>query len=420
MAQDEAVGALTLLRVNRSFRLLWTARTVSFLGDSLSLVALMLYVADETGQALAVAVLLLVGDFAPALLGPLTGAISDRFELGRVMVSCELIQGALLLSIALWLPSLAVLVVLVAARAIAGQVFQPASRAVVPALVRDRDLESANAAVGFGTNSGETLGPLVAAALLPLVGIRGVLLVDAASFVLSAAMLALLPASARERGAEASLLSDTRAGLRHIAASPMLRAIGIGFFFVVACNGIDDVATVFLVKDTFDSGDSSVGLLLAAVGIGLIVGYALLARRGKQISMVALLVGGFAVSSAGNLLTGLAWAVAAAFVVQATRGLGLAAMDVATNTLIQRTVPAELLGRVFGSLYGAIGVAAALSYLGGGLLLDLTDARVAFVVAGVGGLAATLATAIALRPVNSLPRDHETRPDAPPDSSRAP
>lgn len=161
MAADGG-GAVRLIRTNRAFRLLWSARSVSFLGDSLSLVALMLYVAGETGQALAVALLLLVGDFAPALLGPLTGAVSDRFDLKRIMVVCELVQAALLVVIALWLPSLPMLLVLVAARAIAGQIFQPASRAVVPALVRDRDLEGANAAIGFGTNGGEALGPLVA------------------------------------------------------------------------------------------------------------------------------------------------------------------------------------------------------------------------------------------------------------------
>ncbi len=113
--------------------------------------------------------------------------------------------------------------------------------------------------------------------------------------------------------------------------------------------------------------------------------------------MLPLLVAGFGVSSAGNLLSGLAPSVSAAFAMQAARGLGIGAMDVATNTVLQRAVPAAMLGRVFGNLYGAIGVAAGLSYAFGGLLLDLTSPRVAFVVAGTGGLLATLATALALR-----------------------
>jgi hypothetical protein len=107
---------------------------------------------------------------------------------------------------------------------------------------------------------------------------------------------------------------------------------------------------------------------------------------------------GFGVSSLGNLLTGLAWAVAAAIALQGIRGLGLAAMDVASSTLLQRTVPAGMLGRVFGNLYGAIGVAAATSYLAGGLLLDATSAPVTLAVAGVGGLVATGIVALRLPP----------------------
>lgn len=83
--------------------------------------------------------------------------------------------------------------------------------------------------------------------------------------------------------------------------------------------------------------------------------------------------------------------------VQAVRGLGIAATDVAANTVLQRTVPAEMRGRVFGSLYGGIGVAAGFSYLAGGLLLQSTGPRVTFVVAGIGGLLVATMTALTLR-----------------------
>jgi MFS family permease len=267
-------------------------------------------------------------------------------------------------------------------------------------VVPERDLERANAAVGVATNGGETLGPLVAALLLPVLDVRGVLLVDAATFGVSAALLGFLPAmpgNGQGRGQRASFLADARTGLRYLWDEPTVRAVVLGYFAIVACNGIDDVALVFLATDTLGGGDRAVGLLLAAVGIGLLAGYALLARTRPRVAMPALLLAGFAVSSAGNLLTGLAWAVAAAFAVQAVRGLGIAALDVAATTLVQRIVPARLLGRVFGTLYGGIGVAAALAYLLGGLLLDRTTPRVAFVAAGGAGLLATAATALALR-----------------------
>jgi len=166
---------------------------------------------------------------------------------------------------------------------------------------------------------------------------------------------------------------------------------------VVAFNGVDDVALVFLATDSLGGGQSAVALLLAAVGIGLLVGYLLLARGAGRLSMVAAFLVGLGVSSMGNLLSGVAWAVGAAFVLQAVRGVGIAAMDVGATTLLQRLVPPAMLGRVFGNLYGAIGVAAALSYLLGGLLLDLTSPRVTLVAAGAGGLLATLATAVVLR-----------------------
>lgn len=258
------VGAMRLLRANRPFRALWCARSISFLGDSLGLVTLLLYVADTTGQALAVALLLLVGDFAPALLGPFTGVLSDRFDLKRVMVACDLAQGLLVALIALTLPSLPLLLALVGLRAVAGQVFQPASRAAVPFLVRDRDLEGANSAIGFGTNGSEALGPLLAAALLPVIGAQGVLLVDSATFLISAALLASLPSvppAPTEEGTRSSFLLEARAGLGYIRSVPLICTIGLGFFAVVAFNGIDDVALVFLARDSLGGGDSSASLL---------------------------------------------------------------------------------------------------------------------------------------------------------------
>ena len=170
----------------------------------------------------------------------------------------------------------------------------------------------------------------------------------------------------------------------------------LGFCAVVAANGIDDVALVVLGTRDLRAGESGVALLLSGVGIGLLAGYALLARGAKRSSMIVLLISGFAVSSVGNLLTGLAWAVAVAFVLQTVRGLGIAAMDVGSNTLLQRLVPDHMLGRVFGNLYGAIGVAAGLSYVGGGLLLDATSAPLTFVVAGTAGMLVTIAVALTL------------------------
>ncbi len=377
---------LTLLKENGPLRVLGTARVVSVVGDALSLVTLMLHVQSVLGQALAIAALLLVGDFAPSLLSPFIGVVGDRFDRRTVMIVCEVAQCALLAVIAFTLPPLPVLLALVGLRAVLGQIFLPASRAAVPSLVAEEDLGPANTVLGFGTNSADVLGPLLAAALLTFLDTRGVLLVDAASFAVSALLLLRLPKLVVPAEPGESVLAGARTGLGEIWRNRAVRIIFLGFCGVVACTAIDDVAVIQLAKEVFAGSDSAAGVVLAAVGAGLLAGYALLAKGSARLGMVALLVTGFVLSSAGNLFTGLAWGVASAFALQAVRGLGIAGMDVAHTTLLQRLVPGDRLGRVFGNFYGGIGVAAAISYIGGGLLLDAAGPRLTFVLAGGAGV----------------------------------
>ncbi|HEY5878577.1 MAG TPA: MFS transporter [Nakamurella sp.] len=391
----------SVLRNNAAFRRLWAARTISAFGDSLGLVALIVFLAqNDVGVAFAVAGLLLVGEFIPSLLGPLAGALSDRFDRRRVMVLSELVQAMAMLTIAITLPPIPVLFVLVTVQAVAAQVLQPAARSVIPALVADRQLESANSAIGFGVNGMEAVAPFVAAALLHIVGIRTVLLIDVATFLLSAVLLAGLrtvPHPDVRDGPRPGILADAMIGVRFMIASPLIRVVGLCFVAVVVCNGVDDVALLFLTRDALHTNASAVGILYGAVGVGLLGGYLLLGRRGARTSMVVLFLLGCAVSSLGNLLTGLAWSMAVAFTLQLLRGVGLSAMDIGVTTLFQREVPAAMAGRVFGTLYGAVGAGAAISYLAGAALLETVGPRVTFIVAGGIGLLCTAIGAVLCR-----------------------
>ncbi|MGP4022527.1 MFS transporter [Actinomadura sp. 3N407] len=384
--------------------MLWMARAVSVLGDSLGLVALLVYLQAETGAAIAVALLLLAGDCVPGLFGPVAGLIGDRYGLRRVMVACEVVQGLLVLAIAAALPPLPVLLFLVAVRGIGATTFVAASRSAVPRVVDDEDLEAANAALGVGTYGLEALGPLIAAALFALGGIRGVLLVDVATFAISAALLAWLPrlssvrrpAAATHRSPSVGWYREVMAGLGHLWSIPTVRAVAAGFVGVVAFSGVDDVALVFLARDELGGNSTDAAVLYAGVGTGLLLGYLLIARAGGRWPALALLIVGFVVSSAGNLVTGLAGSIAAAMVLQTLRGVGIAALDVGVNTHLQRVVPPSVLGQAFGTLYGAVGLGAGLSYALGGLLLAATDARITFVAAGTGGLLVSITAAAAL------------------------
>jgi MFS family permease len=245
------------------------------------------------------------------------------------------------------------------------------------------------------------------AALLPLVTISGLLLFDAATFAVSGAFLLTLPRAPRaapggkdregDKPGHEPFLQTAKAGIAYIWHHRYLRVIAVGCCAVVLFNGVDDVALVYLARDSLHAPSWGMSLLYAGVGAGLLAGFALLARFPRRIPVVALLMAGYFVSGLGNLLTGTARAIAAAFGLQCVRGLGLSPMDTAHDTLIQRIVPAPLLGRVFANVYGAVSLAAGLSYLFGGLLLEATNPRVTLIVAGAGGIAVTPVVARRLR-----------------------
>ena len=392
---------LRLLRESPAFRRLWLSRFVSFVGDSLALVALILYVAAHTGEGFAVAALLLAGDFAPTLLAPWTGALADRVDMRRLMITCEVLQAVAVIAMAAALQWLAVLFALVVARSILASTIGPAARSGVARIVVDEDLEAANAVLGFGTFGFEAVGAALAAALVPLIGTRGALLVDAGTFAMSALVLFGLPAlppshEVLDTPRVTSWHRDALDGVGELFGDPLVRTVVIGFGAFVVFIGMDDVSLVFLGRDVLHSGSTGTALLYAGSGVGLFIGF-LVATRVRAPAALALFAGGLAVTAAGNLLTGLAWATYAACAMQVVRGLGVSAVDVGVSTLLQRRVPPERLGRTFANLFGVIGLAAGSSYFAGGLLLHVASARVVLVIAGLGGLVAAGWTAAVAR-----------------------
>lgn len=392
-------SGFAVVRGNSRFRRLWAARIVSSLGDSVALIALLLYAAKTSGSAFVVALLLLAGDTVPSFISPLTGGISDRFDRRTVMVVCELARGVVISVIALIRPNVVLLLVLVAVQGLVGQVFRPASQAAVPALVAEDDLAGANAALGLGTNGLDVVGPGLAALLVLLIGLAGVLLADGISFVAEALVLLTLPRlqppPQAEREGGTSYLVEARIGLAAIWRRPVVRWMVIGFFLVVAFTGVDDVALVFL-AESLGASESLTSLLYAGGGVGLLAGLFVLTRWSGFLPLLVMVVVGFILSSGGNLLTGVAGAIAFAFGTQVLRGIGISLQDTGTTTQIQRLVPAQLHGRVFSNLYGGIGLAAGLSYLLAGPAVQSFGPRAVFIGAGSGGVMSGIAVGIVL------------------------
>lgn len=286
------------------------------------------------------------------------------------------------------LPALAGLLVLVATSSMLDTVFGPAGRSAIPALVEEGDLLSANAWLGTALNMQVAIGSLLGGLFVATLGVRGALAADSASFLLSAALLLRvqsLPPD-RSRSERSSLLADTREGLAYVRRHSVTRAIVVSVFIGVAFAGIDNVALVFLSRDVLGAGPLGFGMVASAFGVGMLVASIALSG-GRSRSPRTLFIGGWLLTAAGTLFTGLAPFVWLAAIAQLTGGAGNGGENVASDTLIQRSVPRETLGRVFGVTSTAAFVGGGLAYAAGGPLLDATSPRFVFLVAAGGVIA---------------------------------
>lgn len=385
-------------RYGRAFDYFWAARTISFSGDVLAQVALVVLAAQQGNSPLAVS-LLLLAQALPQLLGPLAGIIADRTDGRRTMIIYELGQALLVAGIALGALPFMLTLALVAAMATLATLFQPVGQSALPALMPLEAIGDGNALLRLGANISRVTGPAVAGLLLATtLGVQSVLMLDALSFLVSAALLSRLPALPPTTSSTPSshttlspvetMLASLRGGLRYLAHHPVARAVTLGLFLVTLFVALDNVGLVFLAEQTLHGGASGYGLVAAGYGVGMVVAPLLLLRFSARLRAPVMLLGGIVVMGLGTLLCGLAPSLALAVVSQGVVGVGNGFQNVANDTLLQQNVSREMLGRIFGVAYSVPYVALLITYAGGGVLLSLTSPRVVFVVAGLGTIAA--------------------------------
>ena len=381
-----------------AFRRLLAARTISHIGDGIALVALVLMVQDERGTGTAVGALLLATSL-PRFLGPIAGAIVDRVEQRSLMVVCDLGQAAIFGAIAWFDPSFPVLVGLVAVASGFDTLFGPAGRSALPALVRPEQLMRANAWIGMSLNIQVAAGPVLGGLLVELLDFRGALAVNALSFLVSALfLLGLPPLRAPSDGAEArGFLAVGMDGLRFAWRNRVVRTLIVALFVGVAFAGLDDVALVFLVRDTLGGSALAYGLVAGAYGIGMLAGSLGLSWKGTAAAAGTVFLLGWVATGVGAVLTGIAPLIALVAVAQAIAGAGNAVDVVAMDTLVQQAVPRHMLGRVFGLVGTAAPLGHSLAFAAGGFLVEATTPRIVFLIAGLGVLLVLVPVMLVLR-----------------------
>jgi MFS family permease len=390
----------------REFRLLFLGRTTSLVGNAFANVALAFAVLDATGSKADLG-FVLAARALPQLVFLLVGGVwADRLPRHLLMVACNIVSGASQAALAVLVlagdAQIWQFIVLAAVNGASVAFFFPASAGIVPQTVPAPLLQQANTILRLGLNAssiaGAALGGIVVAVTNPGVGIA----VDAASFFLAAALFALMRVRASERVQESSFTAELAEGWREFSSRTWLWAIVLQFGVVNAVeSGSIYVLGPAVAKESL-GGAAAWGLVLTALGLGLIAGGILLLRlRPRRILRAATLamIVTVGLPAALSVPLPLPWIVGVALVA----GMGLETFGILWDTALQQEIRGEALSRV--SSYDALG-SLALTPLGlaiAGPVAQAVGTQAALLGAAALSLAATLSV-LCVRDVRTLPR----------------
>ena len=343
-----SVSFLQVLR-NRRFFALWLAQFVSTFGDWLALLALFSLVAFRFhGTSYQVAGIFVALFIPLAFLGPVAGVFVDRWNVKRTMIGSDLIRAviAALLAFAFGLPQIYLLLFALSA---VSCFFLPAQNVAIPLLVSKEELLVANSLNAQTFQFNKILSPAIAGLLVAWAGEKACFYVDSLTFVFSAAMLSLIPMArqpASSAGGVRSILRDLAGGLKFLAKSRALFFVTLAMMATLFALGAFNALTAVYVRDILHSAAKLFGGLISLSGVGVIAGALLIGKFGQQRSKVDLVLAGMLVLAVGIFALAAVGRPALALVVYVELGLGVSAVLIPSQTLIQEETPKPILGRV--------------------------------------------------------------------------
>lgn len=396
--------ALPQLWRETDFRWLFVSQAISTTGDRIVLVALALLVTERTGSTTDLGIVIAAQTAALVTFLLIGGVWADRLPRHRIMVSTDLIRGALhaLLAVLIFANALEIwaLVAIEICFGAAEAFFRPAYSGLVPQTVPEHLIQEANAANGLTQTMAEFAGPALATVLVLALGTGAAFAVDAGTFIVSASLLALVrPRPRGERVQHGSLLTELRDGWHEVRSRAWVWVtISVFAFHLVLGFAPYVVLGPTVAADRY--GDPALwGWVAASVGLGTASG-ALLALRWRP--SFPLLVGILLTVPFGLVLLAFALGAPLALVLPCAvvAGIGLSLFGVWWETALAQRVPPEALSRV--ASYDWMG---SFALLPPGLVLIgvLAETLGATTVMGVAGAGAALLVLLAL-----LPRETRT------------
>jgi MFS family permease len=397
---------------NGRFLKLWVGQGVSFVGDAISTVALVILVIQISGSAAAVGGVLLFR-LLPTLASPLVGVLADRLDRRVVLVACDLLRAAIAVGL-VFVQNLPALYALAFLMGTATTFFNPTVRAAFPSVVGSGDLTRANALISGTFSVSITVGPALGGLLVAFVGVDAAFAVDAATFLVSAAFLSRIPLPGRPEAAEgASFLAELGEGFRYLAGAPVALGIVTGAFLATVTANATVPAEAFLAREVFGAGNIGYGLLVSVWGGGMVLGSSLMAVLGDRAARVGLYLVAVFVTALALAAAGLSPTFVLALIVLAVAGTANGVDNVVTDTVLQKRVPEALLGRVFATRFLAFSAGEALAYAGGGFLVELLGTRSTYVLAGAATAVAGLLVLLIIVAVPPKSRADEAKPHQP-------
>lgn len=395
-----------MLRVlrQRNYALLWFGGFVSQLGDFVLFVGLPYEIYRLTGSTLATAGMVFSFLVPNILLGSVAGVFVDRWDRRRLMVTVNLLQALSLLplllvsQLGLWV----IFAVLLLESSIS-QLFGPAQVALMPTLLEggQEELLTANATSGVGRHLSRLIGPAIGGVVVAFGGLSAVTVVDSASFVASAGMLALIHSRSIPRHVTDSLEHETLsawrrllkewiAGLRVVLHEPILRALLVFATITAVGEGLTSALFVVWVVGPLHSDSTGWGLVLSTQAIGGLAGALVIARLGSRIRPLPLLIGA-ALAFGGIDLVLFTYPaiyphIGPALVMLVIVGVPGAAMGAASTTLQQSQTEDSHRGRVVGAIGAVAGLGALVGATIAGVLGQVVPVIALLVVQGSGYL----------------------------------
>jgi MFS family permease len=350
-----ASGVAFMLRAlgHRNYRLFFSGQSVSLVGTWMTRIATSWLVYRLTGSALLLGVVGFAGQIPSFILAPFAGVLVDRWNRHRLLVATQVLSLVQSLALAL----LALTGVIQIRHVIWLSVLQglinafdmPARQAFVVEMVERReDLPNAIALNSSMVNATRLLGPSLGGVVIAAVGEGWCFLIDAVSYVAVVASLLAMRVTPRmtEPVKEANMLRQLREGFTYAARFAPIRKVLMLLALVSLVGMPYTVLMPVFADEVLRGGPNTLGLLMAASGVGALVGAMFLAARKSVLGLGTLIPLTAAAFGAGLIAFSFSRVLWLSLALMVVTGLGFMVQMAASNTVLQTIVEEDKRGRV--------------------------------------------------------------------------